>query len=123
MAATHATNDGIAWLAPTEILFLQMQAWHATMAVGVNAAQGSARLTAEMLDFCGRRLLADSRTMRALATSGPGEAMNAPFDWLATAMADYARIDKDLPKIEAAVVDEVTEPLVTAWIQPDGKAA
>ena len=61
--------------------------------------------------------------MRALsACKGPDDALRIQHDWLAAAAADYAQMETSLPRLEASLVDEVSEPLVTAWIRSDDPA-
>ena len=123
MTVPNTTPDTMAWLTPSELMFLQMQGWQTAMMVGVHAAQAAARLSAEMIEMAGRRCLADRRAMRALsACEGPADALRIQRDWLAAAAADYAQMETSLPRLEASLVDEVSEPLVTAWIRSDDPA-
>jgi hypothetical protein len=109
------------WPTPAELTFLQLQAWHTMFDVGERAWRASLRLAAERLDALGNRLHTDAKAMRALAQcSGPVEALHIQTGWLAASLTDFASIGTNLPPLDAAIVDDITEPLVTAWVQPDG---
>ena len=111
---------------PSELLFLQFQAWHTALEVTSGLWRGAALMTAEVMGLAAHRLTEDARTLQALAREpGTSPMERVQRQWLKAAMADYGKAERDVEAIEAHAMEDLAAPLAQAWVlsEPEPKTS
>jgi len=104
---------------PSELVFIDYQAWHLPMHLAAGFAQGAASLFLAGLDFWAHRLTEDRKTLQGLMACWDFEAAERlQRDWLETAVRHYGGVNETVSNVTQQATGRLAEDFNDVWMLP-----